>query len=189
MSLKPLIQNQTLKIDDHNWGSGEIKKWDSDNRDVHIDKSTKYTLEGKKQKIRIKIPINSERPLKIENQKGISLNQIPQKLRKEINSAFENKEIREAFINDLVEVLENYDSILDTIEKVNEALKNISKHFDLNWTNQNIQSHINGFLSRYTQVYSDERGEQFYITIDKKRITLGNVDNWTRIRMGIKKRL
>ena len=189
MSLKPLIQNQTLKIDDHNWGAREYKKWDLSNKDVHIDKSTKRPVNGKKQNVRIRIPINSDRPLKIENQRGNIMDDVPRSLKKEITSAFEDKTIREEFINDLVDVLKNYDSILDNLGKVSEALKKISKHFDLDWTDQNIQGHIEGYLDKYTQVYRDDKGEQFFITVDRRRITLGNVDNRTRAKLGIKKYL
>lgn len=187
MSLKPLIQRQTLKIDDHKWGSKERKNWDRSHTDVHIDKSTKYPINGKNQNVRIRIPINSDRPLNVENQKGSTLEKVPRKLEKEIKSAFEDRETREAFINDLVDILSNYDSVLDTTAKVSEALGKISRHFDLKWTDQNIQSYVNGYLSKYTQIYTDDSGEQYYITIDEKKIKIGSVDNWTRARMGVKK--
>lgn len=60
MSLKPLIHNQSLIIDDHKWGAKEEKNWDKSSTDVHIDKKTKYPIGGKKQDVRILIPINSK---------------------------------------------------------------------------------------------------------------------------------
>lgn len=64
MSLKGLIDKQTIIIDDHKRGIGEIKNWDAPSSDVHIDKLTNFPIKGKRQKVRIRIPINSERPIK-----------------------------------------------------------------------------------------------------------------------------
>ena len=67
MGLKSLIENQTIIIDDHKRGNREIKNWDDIQNDVHIDKKTNFRINGKKQNFRIRIPINSDRPIKIEN--------------------------------------------------------------------------------------------------------------------------
>ena len=50
MSLKSLIENQSIKIDDHKWGNREIKDWDNKQFEVHIDKTTFYPINGKKTK-------------------------------------------------------------------------------------------------------------------------------------------
>ena len=54
MALKELIENQTIKIDDHKRGNREIKNWDNARSDIHIDKTTNFPLNGKRQKVRIK---------------------------------------------------------------------------------------------------------------------------------------
>ena len=46
MSIKKLIDNQTIIIDDHKRGSGEIKNWYDLANDVHIDKLTNFRIEG-----------------------------------------------------------------------------------------------------------------------------------------------
>ena len=67
MALSKLINNQKIIIDNHNQGCRVINNWDEQSSDIHIDKMTNYKIEGRKQKVRIRIPINSERPLRIEN--------------------------------------------------------------------------------------------------------------------------
>ncbi len=67
MSLKPLIKNQSLIIDDHSQGNREINDWDNKNKDVHIHKNTRTKIEGKKSNLTIKIPINSGRKISISN--------------------------------------------------------------------------------------------------------------------------
>ena len=42
MSIHTLIKNQTIMIDDHHWGVGEVKSWDDNSKDIHIDKKTQY---------------------------------------------------------------------------------------------------------------------------------------------------
>lgn len=61
MSLYPLIKDQKIIIDDHKRGAGEIKDWDNNENDVHLDKTLKRKVHGKLQTLRIKIPLNSER--------------------------------------------------------------------------------------------------------------------------------
>ena len=60
MALKELINEQTVIIDDHKRGSREAKNWDDQSRDIHIDKTTNFPLDGKIQKLKIRIPINSD---------------------------------------------------------------------------------------------------------------------------------
>ena len=92
MALKELIENQTIKIDDHKRGNREIKNWDNARSDIHIDKTTNFPLNGKRQKVRIKIPINSDRPISIENERHQEVNEIPNRLKREIQQALENKQ-------------------------------------------------------------------------------------------------
>lgn len=186
MSLKPLIENQSLTIDDHKWGAKEEKKWDEISSDIHIDKKTKYPIGGKKQDVRIRIPINSERKISVEIKKDRSA-EVPNKLRKEIIEAFEDKNKRDAFIKELIPILENFSSNMDSLEKAENVLKRISKHFDLEWTSQKIENYIKGSLLELTQIYEDENRKQYYLTIDKRRIKISDVDRWTRQRKNIRR--
>lgn len=186
MSLKPLIQNQSLIIDDHNWGTREEKDWDKSSRDIHIDKKTKkYKIEGKRQEVRIKIPINSDKNISLDN-KANKRAEVPQKLIEEIAEAFENKKIRDAFIRELIPILENFKSNLDSIDKAKSVLNRISRHFDLEWDSQTIENHINGSLIELTQVYVDNESKQYYISLNENRIKISDVDKWTRQSKNIK---
>jgi hypothetical protein len=173
MTIKRLIDRQTIIIDDHKRGSGEVKNWDDKSVDVHIDKTTNFPIEGVRQHVRIKIPINSDRPIKIENAKKQQLNEIPNQLRREINRAFNNKKVRESFIRDILEHIQNFDTILNNEDRARQVLSNISKHFELNWTNEKIATYLNNVLSIYTEKYTDNRGQHFFITIDKEKIKIG----------------
>jgi hypothetical protein len=188
MALKGLIEKQTIIIDDHKRGSREVKNWDDSTADVHIDKTTNYPVNGERQNIRIKVPINSERPLKIENAKKKQLDDIPRQLRKEIQDAFEDKQKRENFIKDIVEHIKNFNTILESETRVRQVLSNISKHFDLEWTKEKIATYTNDILSLYTQTYTDENGRQFYITVDNEKIKIGENSGLTRHQKYIKRK-
>ncbi|WZL88748.1 hypothetical protein VS868_14215 [Salinimicrobium sp. 3283s] len=164
MSLKNLITDQIIIIDDHKRGSREIKNFDNPENDVHIDKETNFPVDGKRQKVKIRIPINSDRPIKIENKKKPI--DIPGKLRKEIKKAFENKQSRTEFIRDVMETLSNYESKLHSEEKVQVILKRLSKHFNLKWDDETIKKYKEEVLSTYTQFYTDDKGRKFFIKLD-----------------------
>tara|TARA_B100001964_G_scaffold13683_2_gene14228 strand:+ start:4577 stop:5152 length:576 start_codon:yes stop_codon:yes gene_type:complete len=174
MSLKPLIKNQSLIIDDHSQGNREINDWDNKNKDVHIHKNTRTKIEGKKSNLTIKIPINSGRKISISNKNSNNFDKIPRKLKKEIQKAFENKKKREAFIKDLIDVLKNFSSILDNEEKVKEAMRKISKHFDLDRTRQNIREYLDDSLMSFTQFFTDSDKKQYFITINNKHIKISD---------------
>jgi len=186
MSLRPLVNNQSLIIDDHKWGAREEKNWDENSTDVHIDKKTKYPISGKKQDVRIRIPINSDKNITVEIKKDRN-SEVPNRLRREIIKAFEDKKKRDAFIKELIPILENFSSNLDSLEKAESVLKRISKHFDLDWTSQKIENYIRGSLLELTQVYEDENRKQYYITLDRNKIKISDVDRWTRQRKNIRR--
>ena len=170
MALKNLIEDQIIIIDDHKRGTGEIKDFDNLENDVHIDKETNYKIEGKRQKIKIRVPVNSDNPIKVKskNKKG----EIPNGLNKEIKEAFEDKKTREAFIKDVLETLANYDSLLNSEEKATKVLERLSKHFDLKWDNETIKKYRDDVLQTYTQYFVDNRNRRFFIKLDKQRITI-----------------
>lgn len=188
MALKGLIEKQTIIIDDHKRGSREVKNWDDKTADVHIDKTTNFPVNGERQDIRIKVPINSDRPLKIENAKKKQLNDIPAQLRREIQRAFEDKQKRESFIKDIIEHIKSFDTILSSENRVRQVLSNISKHFDLEWTNEKIATYSDDILSLYTQNYTDDDGRQFFITVDKNKIKIGENNGYARHQKSIRRR-
>ncbi len=180
MALKSLIDNQTIIIDDHNRGNREIKNWDNNAADVHIDKTTNYPVNGKRQNIRIKVPINSDRPIKIENAKKKVLDEIPRQLRREIQDAFEDKQTRDRFIRDVVDSIRNFDTILENEQRVRVVLSRLSEHFDLRWTKEKIATYTNDALSFYTQNYTDNTGRKYFISVDRDRIKIGESNGYAK---------
>ncbi len=177
MSIKGLIDNQTIIIDDHKRGSGEIKNWDNTTTDIHIDKLTNFPVDGKRQKVRVKIPINSDKDINIENRIGGTLNEIPRKLQKEIKKAFEDKIIRQRFISEILDILKNFNSILNNEEKAHQVLKRLSKHFNLEWTDEKITTYYNGVLEQYSERYTDQNNNIFFIKVNNERIVIGQDNN------------
>lgn len=188
MSLNGIIRNQTIIIDDHKRGAGEVKDWDNPSTDVHIDKKTNYPINGKKQEVRIRIPINSDRPIIIENTKRDKLVDVPGQLRREIRNAFEDKTLRENFMSEIIEIIKNFKTILDSEQRVQQILKNLSRHFGLNWTEEKIATYSNEILQVYTQNYTDKEGRAFYITVDREKIKIGENNGYARHQKSIKRK-
>lgn len=179
MGLKGLILNQTIRIDDHYWGSGERKYWDDKTKDIHIDKATNTKVEGKRQKVQIRIPINSERPVKIGN-KNNEFRSIPRSLEREIQTALENKETRERFVSELLTVLENFPTSLSSEERAKGILDRLSKHFDLEWTGQTTTTYAKEILKYYAQLYTDNQGLTYFLTIDQSKVEIGQNNGYAR---------
>jgi len=187
MSLKPLIQGQTIIIDDHRRGNGEVKKWDDRTADIHIDKSTHYKVNGKRRNVRIRIPINSDQPIKVEAKgKGKGIEEIPRELLREIKSAFSNRVIRDEFIADVLKTLKTFDSNLDSTKKAKQVIQRLAAHFDLKWTEESNSTKDGDQLMRYIQIYKNDTGNRFFISLDPERIKIGELDELYRLRVPIK---
>lgn len=181
MNIGSLIDKQTIKIDDHKWGSGEIKQWDLDSIDIHIEKKTHAKLKGRNDEVLIKILINSAKELTIKNKRKEIVDEVPRYLEKEIKEAFKNKKTRQDFIFDLIKVLTDFQSNLDNLEKAKTALTRIGKHFGLDYEPYKIKQDITDVLKSYTEQYVDSNGRKYFVTLDRNKIKLGEVDNWTEI--------
>ncbi|WP_313381447.1 hypothetical protein [Proteiniphilum saccharofermentans] len=180
MALDGLIKKQTIIIDDHKRGSQEVKNWDDPSSDIHIDKTTNFPLDGKIQKVRIRIPINSDRPIKIENEKRQEVNEIPRKLHREINRALENKQIRNSFISEVMDVLDNFETALSNEDKAKSVLTRISKHFGLDWPTETIANYAKDVLLAYTLVYQKNPKEEYFAKIDKHKIEIGQYSGYAK---------
>ncbi|MBS5020564.1 MAG: hypothetical protein KHZ60_10935 [Alistipes sp.] len=180
MALKELIENQTIKIDDHKRGNREIKNWDNARSDIHIDKTTNFPLNGKRQKVRIKIPINSDRPISIENERHQEVYEIPNRLKREIQQALENKQTRESFVKDVLKVLEDFETALSTEERAEEVLTRISKHFELYWPKNRIKQYVNNILEFYSLVYENDDGKKYFAKVDKEKIEIGRYNGYAK---------
>lgn len=187
MSLIRLLDNQTIKIDDHKRGSKEVKDWDKSDVDIHIHKRMQYKIDGKYQRVEILIPINSsQRPITFK--KGKVQQDINKQLFEEIQSVLlsNDEEVRK-FAESLAKELKNYSSILDNVEKTKKALERLSKHFDLKWSDKEVASYANDKLVAYTQVYEHEDEKKYFGTVDKDGIEFGMVNPNTIHRIGLLK--
>ena len=173
MKLKRLIKDQTLTIDDHKRGAGEVMDWDAPGVDVLIDKSTNYLVDGKHQKVRIRIPINTELPIVLENGSGESIDDIPETLQKEIKEALEDRDIRNSFVTDLVEILKNLDTLLSSEESARDILENFSSHFGREWSKFKATTYSKDILHYYSETYFDEVGTEYFINVNRFEIRIG----------------
>lgn len=179
MALKAIISNQTIRIDDHQWGNKEQKNWDDKSKDIHIDKFTNTKVEGKRQQLQIRIPINSDRPIKITN-KNEQLEAVPKNLDKEIRKALGNKDVREAFISDILKTLKDFPSLLDNERRASDILNRLSKHFGIEWTGETIATYTKDILQYYAQLYTDQNGLKYFLTVDRKKIEIGQNNGYAR---------
>lgn len=190
MSLQPLIKKQKIQIDDHKRGSKEIKNWDDSTADIHVHKETLYPIEGKKQKVTIKIPINSQSPVTITSKvKGSKshLQEIPKDLKNEIQKAFENTKIRTKFVKGVVDTLKNFDSVLADEEKARDALNRISENFELEWTGKKISTYVDDALIQYTQIYTSKDKTKYQITIDKEKLKISELTKYSKTETRLNK--
>jgi hypothetical protein len=135
---------------------------------------------GKTQKVRIKIPINSQRPIQIENNRKKEIEEIPKKLEREIIEALEDKKKREEFIQDILQVLKNFETILTTEERARQVLENLSRHFDLKWTKEKITNYVGDVLNSYTEVYRDDENKEYFAKISKYKIEIGQNNGYAK---------
>ena len=178
MALKNLLNKQKIRIDNHKRGTRLPNSWDDTEYDVHIDKETQYKIDGRKRKVVIKVPLNSNRPVICKTGKGEI--DIPKKLMKEIQEAFSNNKIRRAFINDLINTLKNYPSIMSSEKKARQAIQKLSEHFGLELTGKVIKTYIEDYLNSISQNFKDETDRLYYIKFDLDGIEAGEVTQWTR---------
>lgn len=167
MSLQPLINGQILKIDNHYQGNNIPIDWKKG--DIHIHKETIFKIKGKRQKLIIRLPINSDKKYSITGRGNT--HEIPRKLKKEVEEVLENANTRAMFIEDLIDCLKNF-SQDGTREKTEKALERLAKHFDLRWTGEEIKRYIDDTLVSHTRVYkSNDKNnrKEFYEKITKSK--------------------
>jgi len=175
MSLRALINKQTIIIDSHQRGNGHYDHWDDQAKDIHMDKRTTTKAKGKEVEAKLKIPLNSNRPVTCEVNK--SPNEIASnRIKKEVREAFEKTKVRERFIRDLLDNLDRYPSNFDSKVKAAAAFRKIAEHFGL--TKEMVQQMIfdgGERINGITIEYLAEDGNYYYITADQDKITLGQM--------------
>lgn len=105
-NLKPLLDKQIIRIDDHNRGNGRPIVWDNLNSDIHIHKQNINKGDGGYE---IKIPINSNRDVSFAfYKKQNTLAPFPIKIKREIAKVLDNAELRKLFLKDVYKTIEAF---------------------------------------------------------------------------------
>ena len=99
--MKSILENQTIRIDNHLRGGVPID-WDDPSQDIHLHKS--QNSDKKQLRYEIRIPLNTEREITINGDSE----PVPSKLKKEIEKAFEDHSKKQHFIDELKEALRSY---------------------------------------------------------------------------------
>lgn len=156
--LHPLIKKQRIRIDNHHRGDGSALN----EKGIHIHKETKRPIEGKLRSVEIEVPLNNTAPFKVYSEKE-AYDQIPRALKKEIQKAFKDENMKEDFVAKVLDVLSSCQEDM-TPDKAFKAIENISKYFDLNWTEDNVRKMVEkGMKSiRYEAYIKDHEDETCY---------------------------
>lgn len=168
MSLKPLIKDQTIRIDDHLQDGRVPHRWDDD-RDIHIDKTTN----NNKHKVRIKIPLNSDREITVTNAREEQIDDIPRKIRKEITKTLSNKKRREEFVDSVLDVVQGFGANIENREHARQIIDRISKHFGE--SKKLIDEYID---QKYIQIREDKYYNLFFYSLSDKDLTIGQIDKF-----------
>ena len=104
--LKPLLDKQIIRIDDHNRGNGRPILWKDPNSDIHIHKQNINKGDGGYE---IRIPINSNRKASFDFFRRQNVPApFPKKIKKEISKVLDNYELRNLFLEDVYKTIEAF---------------------------------------------------------------------------------
>lgn len=163
--MKRLIKGQTIRIDNHDSGSGREITYDDS---LHIHKvmnSDRYNG------VEVLIPLNENREISFRKVKGKN-GLIKSRLRNEINRAFRSPQKRKQFASDIFKDIERYSQNEDNpirIQNLVKSAKAIAKHFDLYPEIRNeVSNRIKDRISTYYSEHIDENGERYFIYQDLK---------------------
>jgi hypothetical protein len=185
--LKSLLKHQKIRIDAHQRGAGERVNWDETSNDIHIDKSTLYDVKGKKITVRIRIPINSNRPIQIDIVGNVPkpkqmLSTVERKLIQEIAEALSDPEVRRQFIAEVLRYLENYPSALTSLSRATNMANRIARHFNLS---ANISAEMAMDAQRIIRsftAYFQDGNDIYFVQVTANGLVLGQEPDVQRIR-------
>lgn len=176
--MKQLIKNQKIRIDDHSRGES-LGHFDDDNVDIHLDK------EAKSGKYRIRVPLNTNRPVNVEVKgERNRREEVPKCISREVREAFADENKRRAFVADLVNELRNYpyrdagrqNNRYADIDRAFGALRRLSRHFGLDWSNRTVR----GFLKEYRSlglrcmVTITDGPDFYYLSVDRNHFMIAD---------------
>lgn len=160
--MRKLIENQTIRIDNHHRGDGCPLNWDRVCDDIHLHK----IVNESRKKYEFRIPLNSERRFFFDPK-------MPEYIKMEIEEAFQKPMILQEFSQTLYDVLRNYESTICDAEKAVESLLKISECFGLtNVTKQMFIDVLNECLIEFT-----EEDKTYFAQMTEKAISIGQNSN------------
>lgn len=178
MNLKPLLKKQKLRVDPH--GHSEAN-WDNKCYEIHLHKATKYQIDGKLWDVDIIVPLNKDSEVRCLQGKGDRKYklEIPRQLEKEIHKAFEDKDKRVQFVEELRRELRNYPSNDGEEKQIRAAMQRIGHAFGINSL---VESAIIEFYQSkdpdktYNMIVKEGVNEFYKLTSNKKGIELQDWD-------------
>lgn len=183
MNLKPLLKRQKLRVDPH--GHSE-SLWDDSRYEIHLHKTTKYTIDGKICEVNIYVPLNRANKVRCEEGTGKGRCErripIPKQLEKEIQKAFTNDVIRTQFVEELRRELRNYPSEDGEEKQIRAALQRIGHAFGINTLEESaIIEFYQSKDKSYNMIVKDDN-EFYKLTSNKEGIEL---QDWEYHQRGI----
>lgn len=161
-TLRPLIEHgQKLMIDAHGHEK-DIHEFGDKRFDIHLHKKTPYRYKGRQLEVNIRLSLNSDRPAKITDKYNNEI-LLPRELEREIIEVFEDIELRNRFIKEMMEVLANYYHYVVEEDSAREILRRVSSYFGLDWSDYIVQFYVNN--SRRDPIFNSYKA----IIIDKYR--------------------
>jgi len=176
--LKSLIENQEVRIDAHQWGGRERVHWDQTSNDIHIDKSTLYQVHGKKVTVRIRIPINTDRPISVEivdniRKKDKVLSTAETRLLREILQALSDPITRKAFIEEVLNYIQSYPTSLSSLDRARAITARMGRHFGLS---ENIAQELTRDAERAIRSftsYFQEGSRIYFVRLTQSSLIIG----------------
>ncbi len=165
MATKGILSKQTV---DFHKPNTPLPNWNDPKIDIHLHKRRN----GKKGIFDIAVPLNSERPVRVEGKTGA----VPNDILDEVEKAFRDVAQRKKFVNNLIAVLSNYPNFKnrpEDMKNIHGALKKIATAFGLDWQNLVALTHTPS-TNLYKAEIRDESYRVYYVSIDRKRISAGN---------------
>ena len=120
-TLRPLIRDQELDIDDHRWGTGQPAEWGGG---YHIHKRF---LRGRRKGLEIRIPIDRNREIEVSPKEDPRA----RKVMHELQEALEETESRRRFAEDLAQAFDSISMSRGRVTVIRRAARRVARHFGL----------------------------------------------------------
>lgn len=163
-TLRPLIKDQEVDIDDHRWGSGEASEWGGG---YHIHKRF---LRGRRKQVQIRIPIDRDHPFTITGTDKRTANTIL----REVKAALEDVDIRAQFAEDLSRVFDSITRGRGRVTVIRRAARRLVRHFGLSPTIiDETAEHYRGVLTRFQASFADKAdGATHVVVVRPSRVSV-----------------